>query len=205
MQQYTNQGITKNYPQYTTNFWGNNAANNYGFGTSNIEGNIANLPQITPLPTIDYSQPSSLLFDGKSLNWLQNGQTIKSWSAMSGNENYQSAKYMNLADNGPIPAGNWILKKGSGQSYNPNNKTWLDTLKIRNWNNYPASWGTSRIPIQPLEGTNTFGRHSMYIHGGNDFGSKGCIDLAGGNDDFYKNFINYNGDMNLLVKYPSNW
>lgn len=45
----------------------------------------------------------------------------------------------------------------------------------------------------------------MYIHGGNDFGSKGCIDLAGGNDDFYKNFINYNGDMNLLVKYPSNW
>ncbi|MBO7097352.1 MAG: hypothetical protein J6W11_01785, partial [Alphaproteobacteria bacterium] len=34
MQQYNNQGITKNYPQYGTNFWGN-AANNYGFGNSN--------------------------------------------------------------------------------------------------------------------------------------------------------------------------
>ena len=43
MQQYNNQGITSNYPQYTTNFWGNNAANNYGFGSSNIENNITNV------------------------------------------------------------------------------------------------------------------------------------------------------------------
>lgn len=28
-----NQGITT-YPQYSTNFWGNNPDNNYGFGTS---------------------------------------------------------------------------------------------------------------------------------------------------------------------------
>ena len=31
IQNYNNQGITENYPQYTTNFWGN-ADNNYGFG-----------------------------------------------------------------------------------------------------------------------------------------------------------------------------
>ena len=35
--QYNNQGITKNYPQYGTNFWGVSANNNYGFGNSNIE------------------------------------------------------------------------------------------------------------------------------------------------------------------------
>lgn len=40
LQQYNNQGITSNYPQYTTNFWGNSADNNYGFGNSDIEGNV---------------------------------------------------------------------------------------------------------------------------------------------------------------------
>ena len=52
MTQMNNQGIT-NYPQYTTNFWGTNADNNYGFGTSNIGSNIENMqqtsqPQIQP-------------------------------------------------------------------------------------------------------------------------------------------------------------
>ena len=38
--QYNNQGITKNYPQYGTNFWGVPANNNYGFGNSNIVGTV---------------------------------------------------------------------------------------------------------------------------------------------------------------------
>lgn len=50
MQQYNNQGITENYPQYGTNFWGN-AANNYGFGMTNIADNIANMQNnTTPIP-----------------------------------------------------------------------------------------------------------------------------------------------------------
>ncbi len=40
MQCYNNQGITSNYPQYTTNFWGNSADNNYGFRVSNIGNNV---------------------------------------------------------------------------------------------------------------------------------------------------------------------
>ena len=40
---YNNQGITKDYPQYGTNFWGGNADNNYGFGSSNISENIEKL------------------------------------------------------------------------------------------------------------------------------------------------------------------
>ena len=42
IQNYNNQGITKNYPQYGTNFWGN-SDNNYGFGSSNIHDNIENM------------------------------------------------------------------------------------------------------------------------------------------------------------------
>lgn len=40
---YNNQGITQDYPQYNTNFWGGNPANNYGFGSSNISDNIENV------------------------------------------------------------------------------------------------------------------------------------------------------------------
>ena len=38
---FNNQGISDNYPQYGTNFWGN-SDNNYGFGSSNIHDNIEN-------------------------------------------------------------------------------------------------------------------------------------------------------------------
>ena len=60
-----NQGIT-NYPQYTTNFWGSSADNNYGFGTSNISNNIENrqqtmipVPQMTTQPSTSQVQPSA--------------------------------------------------------------------------------------------------------------------------------------------------
>ena len=42
IQNYNNQGITEDYPQYTTNFWGSSPENNYGFGTSKIHDNIEN-------------------------------------------------------------------------------------------------------------------------------------------------------------------
>jgi len=61
MQQYNNQGITENYPQYGTNFWGN-AANNYGFGMTNIAGNIANMQNnTTPIPMTATPQSSSII------------------------------------------------------------------------------------------------------------------------------------------------
>ena len=40
---YNNQGITQDYPQYGTNFWGSSPENNYGFGTSKIHDNIENM------------------------------------------------------------------------------------------------------------------------------------------------------------------
>ena len=50
MRQYNAQGITENYPQYGTNFWGN-SANNYGFGMTNISQNIENMQNnTTPIP-----------------------------------------------------------------------------------------------------------------------------------------------------------
>ena len=56
MKQYNAQGITSNYPQYGTNFWGN-SANNYGFGSSNISANIENM-QNTLNQEVQYAQPN---------------------------------------------------------------------------------------------------------------------------------------------------
>ena len=49
MQNYHNQGINKDYPQYGTDFWGHSSENNYGFGASNITPNVENM-QNTPVP-----------------------------------------------------------------------------------------------------------------------------------------------------------
>ena len=45
---YNNHGITKNYPQLSTNFWGRTPDNNYGFGNSQISANAETI-QNTPL------------------------------------------------------------------------------------------------------------------------------------------------------------
>ena len=50
IEQLNAQGITSNYPQYSTNFWGN-PTNNYGFGNSNIAINIEKI--LNPLKYIN--------------------------------------------------------------------------------------------------------------------------------------------------------
>lgn len=45
------QRITSNYPQYTTNFWGQSADNNYGFGMSNIGNYVRNVIKQLNNPT----------------------------------------------------------------------------------------------------------------------------------------------------------
>ena len=48
---FHNQGITQDYPQQGTDFWGSSPDNNFGFGTSQISSNIENV-QSTPVPNI---------------------------------------------------------------------------------------------------------------------------------------------------------
>ena len=56
---YNNQGITQDYPQAGTNFWGGSSNNNYGFGSSNIHDNIENRKKLEdnmPHPYNSYSR-----------------------------------------------------------------------------------------------------------------------------------------------------
>ena len=109
MTQMNNQGIT-NYPQYTTNFWGSSADNNYGFGTSNIENNIENRQQtITPVPQMA-TQPSTPSVQQQPDVWAdQNKRNAENSLLMSGLDTLYGA---NRAINGATFGGlDWLGNK----------------------------------------------------------------------------------------------
>lgn len=153
-------------------------------------------------------QPPYLEFNGKELSWYDNGQRYRSWPAMSGNKNYQSPEYQNVANNGPIPEGNWKVRQDRFQRFD-DLSSWDKTKSTLGGGKWPGgkyAWGNYRIWLEPEEGVNTYGRTGLTIHGGNEFGSAGCIDLENGMDDFANTFRKYGQDMQVRVKYPkSGW
>ena len=174
----------------------------------------------------DYlKQPAELLFDGKQLNWVVSGQIKKSWHAISGNTvlsagtRYDSVdfggKYQQLPDKGPLPEGKYCIDAIQHQQRENNNyfKQAINFFageeklhKAFNGTGARWAWGNSRCAIKPLAGTNTYGRHGFYIHGGTIPGSSGCIDLTTDMDDFAKTYGAYqaNGNpakMTVTVKY----
>lgn len=149
-------------------------------------------------------KPAYLTFNGKKLSWYEDEKNIKSWQGMSGKKGYQCKEYTDVTDNGPIPEGKWILRKGSAQHYNPEELTLGDRIKNKlnqDWKSKPDSWGNSRIKLEAADDTDTKGRTNMYAHGGKILGSGGCVDLAEDMEDFYKDFIKYGDDLILNVKY----
>ena len=75
---------------------------------------------------------------------------------------------------GPIPKGNYyILKKDMDD---PN---WVWDFFIRNQLGLGPDWGDWRIKVRSV-GKPKYGRTKFYMHGGQDLGSAGCIDLGGG-------------------------
>jgi RHS repeat-associated protein len=75
---------------------------------------------------------------------------------------------------GPIPPGDYQI---DAQNMSDPSLPW-DIL--RTGGGFGADWGDWRIRIDPLPGTNTFGRDGFYLHGGRLPGSAGCIDIGGG-------------------------
>lgn len=154
-----------------------------------------------------------LEFDGEQLSWYENNQKKKSWKAMSGQPAYQCAEYQNVPNNGPIPEGSWQVKQSNYQNFDDlsmNDKVISQVgaiakafeKSVGKWPGGTWAWGKHRIWLEPQDKTNTHGRTRITIHGGSDFGSAGCIDLAGGMDDFAQDYKKYGKDMPLTVKYP---
>ena len=148
MEQYNNQGITSNYPQYGTNFWGNNAANNYGFGITNITGNIANLPKVTPIPqatAIPQTQPQQMV---QPQIWETAADGKKVYDNVIKNEgNYQSQE-QNMLDYGisAIKAIHNII----GNYQNLRNAGLSDKYKHAYMNCEPSQYGKGGADVAQL-------------------------------------------------------
>ena len=116
IQNYNNQGITKNYPQQGTNFWGN-PENNYGFGNSNISANIESRKQNqTSLTPQQNQMQNSFAFGNNNQNQMMtnnNSQANQTPSNnLSGNNNGLNNNFNNNANNNPYAK----LKQWLGQS-----------------------------------------------------------------------------------------
>jgi len=147
------------------------------------------------------SNKASLLFDGSTLKWEEDGEVVKEWPAMSGNKKYQSRKYTSEKDVGPIPEGKWYVRKGRRESADLLDDA-MGVFGRGRWPGGRSSWGSDRIWLEPDSETDTKGRTDLSIHGGSSFGSKGCIDLSDGMSSFVNYFDAYDDDMDLMVEYP---
>ncbi len=146
----------------------------------------------------------TLTFNGKYLIWLgQQNDKKYEWRAISGKSGYQSGKHQKLADKGPIPEGTWLVKQNQSQAIG--DRAWYEVIAAElgrtAWPGGESAWGKHRIWLEPADDTNTHSRTGFSIHGGDDPGSAGCIDLTKNMQDFISKFIRYGHDMILKVKY----
>jgi len=149
-----------------------------------------------------------LLFDGRSLQWLEDGSVAKHWPAISGKLGFNGKEHQTLKDVGPIPEGLYIALQSDFQK-------WEETsffnraacilkffnIKAGRWPGCNIAWGTRRVGLRPNPGTNVYGRDNFTIHGGWFPGSIGYIDLTDSMDAFAKEFLLYAKDMELEVRY----
>jgi hypothetical protein len=122
----------------------------------------------------DAGKGLKLLFDGHYLKTHVGGVVDSAQHARSGmpvgNQfDYGSERQKNK-DEGPIPEGEYWISPSEIRSPGLSSPLFLINTD---------SWGFYRITIHRYAGTNTHGRGGFFIHGGDKFGSKGCIDLAG--------------------------
>jgi len=145
----------------------------------------------------------SLFFDGQKLRWYRDNQLYREWDAMAGKKAYQARKYQNMANGGPLPYGDYDVRQDNLQ-HRP--KSIFDSINNHNpfgkWPGGEESWGNHRVWLEPDKHTDTKGRGNFSIHGGYEPGSRGCIDLTSGMDDFSEKLEDYGRDMRLRVRYP---
>ena len=140
----------------------------------------------------------SLKFDGYKLSLLGDGALIKSWDAVSGVAGFQSPDNQSLKSTGPIPEGNWSFNTSAIQTITLQghaigtlssllyNMTGLSDLKRGTWYGGEVAWGLERAFLTPSDQTDTLGRDNFSIHGGDFYGSAGCIDLGHNEVDFFR-------------------
>jgi len=150
------------------------------------------------------SERRKLVFDGDSLDIVDGlDNVVATFPAASGVDEYQHYVFQGVQDLGPIPEGTYVARQGALQSSGgrPMIDRALGAIGRGKWPGGYRSCGSGRIWLTPAIGTDTLSRSGFSIHGGTDYGSQGCIDLARQFSAFAKQFQAYGRDMILEVKY----
>jgi len=168
---------------------------------------IQSRPSHTLMRVRQLSANVTLLFDGDRLHWQQDGNAT-SWPAYSGTKEYWQSKNFSIdaqkaKDKGPIPEGYYRAPQDRYQEYDLNDTwDWIKGLIWRgNWPGGTPSWGLQRVWLTPESTTDTYGRDGFSIHGGDEPGSIGCIDLVENMLYFVILFRRYGKDVSLYVEY----
>jgi hypothetical protein len=139
----------------------------------------------------------TLQFDGYRLSLVGDGAVIKSWDAVSGSPGFQSPANQAAAFTGPIPEGRWSFNTSAIQTISVKDDvvgtlakaayatTGLEQVHVGTWFGGSIAWGLERAFLTPADGTDVFGRSNFSIHGGDQYGSAGCIDLGHNEVDFF--------------------
>lgn len=119
-----------------------------------------------------------------------------------------------IADVGPTPEGLYSINRNPFvENINESGTAKFSDIDLArkiaapfgfsNWPGGTASWGDYRWKLQ-FEDVST-NRNDFYLHGGAIWGSRGCIDLGAGINNFYNYFMNTNpqntGKVYIQVKY----
>ena len=152
----------------------------------------------TFLASINY-----LEFDGAELCWIGPANRGRCWPAVSGRSGYQSPDQQSLRNYGPIPDGLWYVRQSEYQTMPDFNliQTIISELGRGTWPGGESSWGRQRIWLHPFDHDEVYGRSGFSIHGGDEPGSAGCVDLTSSMADFANTFTQYGRDMLLIVRY----
>jgi len=87
-------------------------------------------------------------------------------------------------DKGPTPAGEYTIDPSKSQNMSLQERLSRQNQGNSELNNknfiikWFGDWGDFRVLLEPTTTTDTFGRTQMYLHGGKDDGSAGCIDCG---------------------------
>lgn len=137
------------------------------------------------------------VFDGKTLAVYNAGEKVAEFAGVSGKPGYQSSQYQNKKDTGPIPAGTYVARKKDFQ----NRDDYGPIKKYTSWPGGEHGWGKHRVWLEPSKETDTYGRGGFSIHGGEEPGSAGCIDLTSEMPAFADWFKKNGKDLIIKVKY----
>lgn len=155
---------------------------------------------IITLTRLDPSGQAYWVFDGRGMTLISDDgrhkRPIITIPAVSGRPGTTPAD-AGKPSTGPLPPGEYSVDPGGIGYWGP--IPWPGT----DFTGGHGSWGDARAPLTPKPGTNTHGRGGFMLHGGDDVGSAGCIDV-GGNDLLIMDLIkNWSGGrpMTVVVSY----